>query len=111
VSGVKGGVIMDKTEVEKFRKIYSQITDMYTELGILSKKSPDGRINKFKLKFVNQLIDASNMLLGTSLKPFDDFELFDVDDMPSNSDVVLVLSQYIKCLEKLRDNFDMGDWL
>ena len=84
--------------------MHIQIKGIYSELGILSKKAPDSAINLFKLKFVNQLLSEANLLLGSGYRPFSDFELFNTDDMPSNSDVVLVISQYIKCLEMLKDN-------
>ena len=82
---------MEKKDVERFEKLHIQIKDMYSELSILSKKSPDGAINKFKLNFINQLIEEANQLLG----------------------VVLIISQYIKCLEKFKyDNVKRlsGNW-
>lgn len=75
---------------------------MYSELSILSKKSPDGSINKFKLNFINQLIEEANQLLGKRYIPFSDFQRFQEDDILFNSDVVLIISQYIKCLEKFK---------
>ena len=35
-------------------------------------------------------------------KKVHDFEKFQEDDIPFNSDVVLIVSQYIKCLEKYK---------
>ena len=93
---------MEKKDVERFEKLHIQIKDMYSELSILSKKSPDGAINKFKLNFINQLIEEANQLLGKRYMPFSDFQRFQEDDMPFNSDVVLIISQYIKCLEKFK---------
>ena len=95
---------MIKTDVETYEKLHLQIKGIYNELGILSKKAPDGAINKFKLKFVNQLIDEANLLLGNEYRPFNDFELFDADDIPSNSDTVFVISQYLKCFERLKND-------
>lgn len=104
---------MKKEDIDIFEKLHFQIQDIYSELGILSKKSPDGAINKFKLKFVNQLLDQANYLLEEKYKPFADFNLFQEEDIPTNSDVVLVVSQYIQCLEQLKiDNIKMlsGNW-
>ena len=104
---------MKKENIEKFEKLHIQIKDIYEELSLLSKKSPDGAINKFKLKFINQLIEESNSFLGERYKPFGDFERFQEDDVPFNSDVVLIVSQYIKCLEKYKfDNIERksGSW-
>lgn len=89
-------------EINKFEKLESQISGIYTEITTLSKKSQNDALNKFKLKFVNQLISEANELLGDIHKPFNDFNLFDEDDLPTNSDAAMMLSQYISCLEKMR---------
>ena len=40
--------------------------------------------------------------MGEHYLPFDDFYEFDEDDIPSASDVVLILSQYMKSMDKFR---------
>jgi len=95
--------------VEIYEKLEVQIGDLYKEMSILSKKSPDGKTNKFKLNFVNQLLSTSNELLSGNFVPLVGFEKFDEDDAPSNSDVVLVISQYISCLQKYK--FDNIKWI
>jgi hypothetical protein len=65
-------------------------------------RTPDGPINKFKLKFINEKLKEANTLLQGFHKPFSDFEAFDEADLPTNSDVVLILSQYLDCLEGFR---------
>lgn len=100
-------------DIEVFEKAHIQIKDIYLELCILSKKTPDGAINKFKLKYVNQILEIFNKLLGMAYVPFSDFSLFDEDEMPTNSDVVFIVSQYIKCVEKYKfDNIQVlsGKW-
>ena len=42
------------------------------------------------------------MLLVGKFKPFPDFETFDEDELPTNSDVMIVLSQYLNALESWR---------
>jgi len=94
---------MTKKEVESFLKLQPQAQSAYEEISILSKKKPDDPVNKFKLKFINDMLSIANELLGDSLKPFpESFELFDDDDLPTNSDVVFMLVHYLECLEKLR---------
>jgi len=93
---------MTANMVEVFEKLEVQISDLYKEMSALSKKSPNEKINKFKLGFVNQLLSVSNGLLKENFKPLDNFDLFDEDDVPSNSDVVMVISQYISCLQKFK---------
>ncbi len=101
---------MIKENVEKFEKVYIQILKMHDELSILSKKSPDGLMNKFKLKLINQLIKESNDLLEERYKPFENFIIFDEDELPTNSDVVLILAQYIECLAKYKSDNVTGSY-
>ena len=93
---------MTELEVNKFEKIQSQIEGLYKEIGILSKKSPNDAVNKFKLKFINQLLVEANNILTGNYKPLEGFETFEEDDVPSNSDVTFIFEQYLNCLEKLR---------
>jgi hypothetical protein len=82
-------------------------------MSLLSKKSPNDAVNIFKLKFLNTLLDQANQLLGSAYRPFTDFERFDQDNVPQNSDVVFILAQYLQCFEKLRaDNVVVrgGHW-
>ena len=104
---------MNRANVDTFEKISGQLLSIYEEISLLSKKSPNAAVNKFKLKFVNKLLSQSNDYLGEMYKPFDDFDSFDEDDIPQNSDVVFILSQYLQCFEKQRsDNVVIrnGNW-
>lgn len=95
---------MKREEVNTFEKIQAQFEGLHTEISALSKKSQNDPLNKFKLKFVNQLLDEANQLLGDKYKPFSDFVLFDESEMPTNSDAAMMLTQYLNCLEKLRSD-------
>lgn len=99
---------MNTKQVENFLKLQPQLKSAYDEISLLSKKKPAESVNKFKLKFINSILSGSNDILGKKYKPFpDEFNLFDDDDMPNNSDVVFILSHYLTSLEKLRcDNIE-----
>ncbi len=104
---------MNRNNVDIFEKLSGQLLSIYEEISLLSKKNPNDAVNKFKLKFVNKLISQSNEYLAEKYKPFDDFDTFDEDDIPQNSDVVFILSQYLQCFEKQRaDNvvIQHGTW-
>lgn len=106
-------MIKNLSDIDKFEKIEAQLKALHEEIGMLSKKKPDDGINTFKLKLVNNVIEKSNELLGTESKPFPEFDKFDLDSIPTNSDVVMILAQYLNCMEKLRsDNIDLkhGRW-
>ncbi len=94
---------MNKQEVDIFLKLKPQLKSAYEELSLLSKKAPTEEINKFKLKFINSIILRANKILDKPYMPFpEEFELFDENEMPNNSDVVFILSHYLTSLEKLR---------
>ncbi len=104
---------MTQGQINDFEKIQAQLESLHAEISSLTKKSSNDALNKFKLKFVNQILDEANKLLGKNFVPFDDFEKFDDNDLPTNSDVTLMLGQYLNCMEKLRsDNIENrhGSW-
>ena len=91
-----------REDVEAFEKVQAQLHGLYDESIVFSKKNPDSAVNKFKLNFINQVLKETNKILDKRNKPFDDFDAFDEDLLPTHSDVVMILSQYINCLEKFR---------
>ena len=95
---------MNKSDVDVFEKLSGQLISVYEEISLLSKKNPNDAVNKFKLNFLNKLLNDANKFLTDKYKPFDDFDIFKEDDMPQNSDVVFILSQYLQCFEKLRSD-------
>lgn len=102
---------MKVKDVELFQKVQSQVQQLFNEISTLSKKNPDGPINEFKLKYINEKLRESNTFLVGTHKPFADFESFDDANLPTNSDVVLILSQYLDCLEGFRSantSYDEG---
>ncbi|MEO8854753.1 MAG: hypothetical protein ABI359_13305 [Ginsengibacter sp.] len=101
---------MTKEQVDIFEKLQAQLGGLHTEITALSKKSQNEALNKFKLKFINQILADANILLDDKYKPFNDFDLFDEIEMPSNSDAAMMLTQYLNCFEKLRaDNIKKED--
>jgi hypothetical protein len=86
----------------KFEKASKQMASLSHEIGELSKKKPDGPINKFKLGVINKLLGDVNPFLGDQ-KPFPDFTLFDEDSLPTNSDVKLILSLYMSSCRSKRE--------
>ena len=93
---------MKETDADLFDMCEEQVRGMYVELSTLSKKKPDGPVNKFKLKYVNDLLKKADSLLGERYCPLDGFHGFDADELPTASDVVFVLSQYLKNMDKFR---------
>jgi len=94
---------MNDEQVQQFLKLQPQLQSAYDEISLLSKKKPTDSLNTFKLKFINSILLRANSILGDFYQPFPgEFEVFDEEDMPNNSDVVFILSHYMTSLEKLR---------
>ena len=93
---------MKKVDVELYITTFNQMKTLYDEILSLSQKKPNDPINKFKLNLINQVLSNSNVLLNDEFKPFPDFDLFNESEMPSNSDVTVMLSQYLDSMERFR---------
>jgi hypothetical protein len=78
--------------------IKGQIYGLRNDMAELSKKKPDDAVNKFKLTLINELILEANQLLGEDNLPLKGFSQFDVETLPTNSDVMMVLTQYVRAL-------------
>ena len=104
---------MTKEQIDTFEKTFTQLDGLYDDIIVLVKKNPNDVMNTFKLRNINKVICSANELVGYT-KPFEDFDGFDVDgDMPTNSDVVMILGQYINCMELIKKNnthVDFGSW-
>ncbi len=101
---------MTNDDIEKFEKIYGQFEGLHKEIGILSKKTPNDPINKFKLSFINKLLAEAHEVLDEKQRPFDGFNSFDEDELPTNSDITMIFEQYLYCFEKLRSDNIKYTW-
>ena len=89
-----------KAEADKFVRVYGQLRELRRDFSELSSKKPSEAINLFKLARVNEFLGKANLFLETGFEPFESFKQFDQNDIPTNSDVLLVLNQYILSLKK-----------
>jgi hypothetical protein len=93
---------MNAKDVHFFEKVKSQLEQLHGEASLLSKSKPDNPMNKFKLALINEKLGEANKILTGEFQPFKDFTVFNLDELPTNSDVVMVLSQYLDGLEAWR---------
>ena len=91
-------------DVEILEKTIGQLNTIYIEISLLSKKSPNDAVNTFKLNLINSVLQLANTILGDGYKPFVEFELFNKDDVPTTSDVVFVIAQYRKEIDRFRED-------
>jgi hypothetical protein len=92
---------MNAEQVEQFRKMAAQLDALHQEASAASKKHPDKPVSKFKVDLANAVLAAAKTVLGNS-SPTLSFEKFDADDLPTNSDLSFVVSQFVECAEKVK---------
>lgn len=91
-------------DVEDLEKLIGQLHGLHSEISLLAKKAPNNGLNAFKLKIVNQVLKNGNAILTGRYKPLDDFVQFDEIELPTNSDVTMVLAQYMEQAERFRSD-------
>jgi hypothetical protein len=92
---------MNAEQVEQFRKMAAQLDALHQEATAASKKHPDKPVSKFKVDLANAVLEAAKQVLGTSA-PTLNFDRFDTDELPTNSDLSFVVSQFVECAEKVK---------
>ena len=94
--------------IEEYKLLKGMLEAQGEELGILSKKKSDEQLNKMKIKIVNRVLEPLNELLkNESSHPF--LDILNEEDMPTNSDVVLIISQYEKALLDFKNKYFLVD--
>ena len=92
---------MNKTTqdaVNQYELLNPLLTGIYKEMQELSKKKPDSTLNAFKVKAINRILEPiKEMLKMENTHAF--LDVLDVDEIPTNSDVVLVLNQYMNAMK------------
>ena len=92
---------LTEQEIHNLETLISKFDALHQEFSNLTKKSPDGTINKFKAGIINQILKTANSILGKK-SPIDGFTELDLDSLPTYSDATLVISQYIGVIEVYR---------
>ena len=89
---------------EKHDNLMPLVEAMLREFQELSKKKPDSPLSKRKVEIVNRLLqDVHKLLEGEPTSAYLDF--LDEDDLPQNSDVVLILSQTVAAMKRFRERY------
>lgn len=97
-----------KSEVKEFKMLAPMIIGDLAEIRELSKKKQDEPLNKFKVKTINKKLEVIKRILEN--EPTSQFlELLDYESLPSNSDAVLMISQFLKAMEQFKSKYYVID--
>ena len=105
---------VEKKTTDEQVKLYLTINPLlksaYDEVKEFSKKKQDEELNIKKVKMINRLLEKAKVILKD--EPTVEFlELLDEDELPTNSDAVLIMSQFISAMNKFRsDHYHLNSW-
>lgn len=96
-----------RTEVIKYRMLDALLDSIYTEMKEFSKKKPDEPLNKFKVKTLNRVLEQVKDLQKN--EPTIEFlDLLDDETLPTNSDAILIISQFTAAMSRFRSKYHYG---
>lgn len=85
-------------KVEKYRAAREVFSGLLSEMRELSKKKSEATLSKGKVKILNRVLeDLKEVLEDEAEAKY--IDILDEDDLPQNSDAVLVMVQYEKALK------------
>lgn len=95
-------------KVEKFQMFSGLLDSIFEEMKEFSKKKPDELLNQLKVKMINKVLKQIKEVLAS--EPTSEFlELLDDATLPSNSDAVLIISQFRSAMEHFKNKFYFYD--
>ena len=90
--------------IEQYELLVPLLHSTYGEIKELSKKKPDGSLNEFKVKKINRILKPLNELMQS--EPIHQYlDIIDEETLPFNSDVVLVLREYIEAARLFSEKY------
>lgn len=93
-----------KQDIKNYTLLNEMLRAQKDEFDLLSKKKSDGQLNKMKIKMVNRVLEPLNKLFeGEPSHAF--LEVLNEDDIPTNSDTVLIISQYEAAILRFRNKY------
>ena len=91
-------------EVNQFLMLRELVTGLYDEMKDFAKKSPNETLNEFKIKSLNRVLSPLKELMKD--QPTALFlDVLDESSLPTNSDVVIILSQYLTAMQNYEDRY------
>lgn len=110
----KNTIKQEKNTTMEQISLYGTISPLlqhaFSEVKEFSKKKQEEQLNLNKVKTINRLLEKAKELLKN--EPTIEFlDLLNEDDLPSNSDAVLTMSQFIAAMNKFHsDHYHVNSW-
>lgn len=97
---------------EKNLEDYTLLKDMLhsqrKEFDLLSKKKADGQLNSMKIKMANRVLEPLKELFSQE-ESYTFLDTLNEDEMPTYSDVVLIISQFETAITEFKARYYLKD--
>ena len=101
---IEAGKIPTKAQAEQFDMLFPILDSVFNEIKELSKKKQDGALNQLKVKMANRvLLKVKSFLNDDPTLEF--LDLLDEEIFPTNSDAVLIISQFRAAMQQYKDKY------
>lgn len=98
-----------EAQARTFVMLKPMVDSALTEMRELSRKKQDAILNPTKVKLLNRLLTDVKEILGTD--PSTGYlDLLDEDNLPQNSDAVLILGQFEAAMQQWQAKYYYEDW-
>lgn len=95
-------------EVNQFLILKDLVEGLYDEMKDFAKKSANETLNAFKIKSLNRVLTPVKDILKN--QPTAIFlDILEESSLPTNSDVVIILSQYLSAMKKFEERYFKKD--
>lgn len=94
--------------VEDYKLLKDMLHSQRREFDLLSKKKADGQLNKMKIKMANRVLEPLKDLLKNE-ESHNFLDTLNEDELPTNSDVVLIISQYETAIKNFQGKYFQKD--
>lgn len=92
----------NKIQAVEFDMLFAILDSVFNEIKELSKKKQDGALNELKVKMTNRVLNKVKSVLNDD--PTVEFlDLLDEEVFPTNSDAVLIISQFKAAMQQFKD--------
>lgn len=107
----ENGWLLTEKNIEDYELLKDMLHSQKEEFDLLSKKKADGQLNPMKIKMVNRVLEPlKELFLHEASHKF--LDTLDQDEIPTNSDVVLIISQYESAIDNFRSRYYKNyNWL
>ncbi|MEA1946174.1 MAG: hypothetical protein U9N83_02590 [Thermodesulfobacteriota bacterium] len=101
------GIVTEKN-IEDYKLLKEMLHSQKKEFDLLAKKKADGQLNTMKIKMVNRVLEPLKELFKNE-ESYKFLDTLNEDELPTNSDVVLIFSQYETAINEFKNKYYQKD--